>query len=629
MDDATIAAHPQAPAAALARIVSQRPDLRPVVAANPAAQPALLDWLATLRDPAVDAALAARAAGAAQRLAPPAPVSWAPEPTTLSSGWARQAATTQTSAAPAPAAYAPAPFAQPASVQPAGAVQDVSFKGEPPRSRRGLWIGLVATAVVLVGGGALAAYLMVFSKLDGAPTPEAAVTQLIEGVAHKDGIAVYGAISPAEIDALSPMLSAQTGADDEANRKKLIKVLDAFDVDLAGLDVTVEPIGDGLAKVSVVAGTLTVDGDAKEIVDALADVYEPAMGGLEGLTGGSTDEMWDEAATEVDQALPWSVDATELTWDAEAGPQQPFLVAVEEGGSWYVSPLMTLGEYVNVETDGDRGAMPDRSSAAGADTAEAAGTQFVGAVATLFGGDTRPMVAALPLAEARFVSVYVQAWLDEADADTGNPTLGEARFRPTRIDADHTRLAIERVTLGGEHPATFEGVCVTDESSGQKLCADDSKLGKELGLSDFGLVAVDGDGGWHVSLLATTADWSSIVSTHLQELKDSGELDDGTWLQELVLGSGFGDYQEFDEDLGEITSDGSDLDGLLEPPTDQSSDGSDESVDSGMGGYTLDGKGQLLNPNGVVVEQWSVSDEGALVDGDGNVLWAPPDASDY
>lgn len=613
MDDATLAADPQAPATALARIVSQRPDLRPVVAANPAAQPALLDWLAALRDPAVDAALARRTA---LRAAPPAPVGWSPEPGMPSSGWARQAAATQG----APGATA--------LQEPAGA-QDVGFQGEPPRSRRGLWIGLVATAVVLVGGGALAAYLMVFSKLDGAATPEAAVTQLIEGVAHKDGIAVYGAISPSEIDALSPLLSAQKGDADDENRKSLVKVLDAFDVDLAGLDVTVEPIGDGLAKVSVIDGTLTVDGDAKEIVDALADVYEPTMGGLEGLTGGSTDDMWDQAATQVDQALPWSVDATELTWDAEAGPQQPFLVAVEEGGSWYVSPLMTLGEYINVGTDGSRGTMPDVSSAGAADTAEAAGTQFVRATAALLGGDAGPMAEALPSAEARFVSVYVQAWLDDAESLVGDVTVDEATFVPTAIDDEHARLAVGRIALGGENPATIEGVCVTDESSGQKVCADDSALGKQLGFDELGLVAVREGAGWHASVLATTADWWSIVSTHLRELQESGELDDGTWLQDLILGSGFGDYQEYDDGLGEVPSDDSDLDGLLEPPADQSSDEPADSAGSAMGGYTLDDEGQLLNPNGVVVEQWSVSDEGALVDGDGNVLWAPPDASDY
>lgn len=59
---ATGAADPTIPLQLLADVAARRPDLRAVVAANPAAYPALLDWLASLGDPDVDAALRARAA---------------------------------------------------------------------------------------------------------------------------------------------------------------------------------------------------------------------------------------------------------------------------------------------------------------------------------------------------------------------------------------------------------------------------------------------------------------------------------------------------------------------------------------------------------------------------------------
>lgn len=51
----------QTPAAVLAQIAAERPDLRPYLAMNPAAYPELLSWLSRLGDPAVDAALAQRA----------------------------------------------------------------------------------------------------------------------------------------------------------------------------------------------------------------------------------------------------------------------------------------------------------------------------------------------------------------------------------------------------------------------------------------------------------------------------------------------------------------------------------------------------------------------------------------
>ena len=55
-----MALDPNTPLTTLAQIASQAPHLRPQVAANPAAYPALLQWLAALGDPDVDAALRQR-----------------------------------------------------------------------------------------------------------------------------------------------------------------------------------------------------------------------------------------------------------------------------------------------------------------------------------------------------------------------------------------------------------------------------------------------------------------------------------------------------------------------------------------------------------------------------------------
>ena len=55
------AVDPATPPEDLARIVAEQPELRAAVATNPAAYPALVDWLASLGDPVIDEAL--RAAG--------------------------------------------------------------------------------------------------------------------------------------------------------------------------------------------------------------------------------------------------------------------------------------------------------------------------------------------------------------------------------------------------------------------------------------------------------------------------------------------------------------------------------------------------------------------------------------
>lgn len=64
----------------LARIVETRPDLRPLVAANPATPQPVLDRLATFRDVAVDAALARRVAAEQDPFVPPVERGYAPPP---------------------------------------------------------------------------------------------------------------------------------------------------------------------------------------------------------------------------------------------------------------------------------------------------------------------------------------------------------------------------------------------------------------------------------------------------------------------------------------------------------------------------------------------------------------------
>ncbi|MDR1266099.1 MAG: hypothetical protein LBK42_11215 [Propionibacteriaceae bacterium] len=64
---------PALPAAALAQLAYDRPEWRAAVAGHPAAYPGLLDWLDTLGDPAVSAAVAARRAGEAATVLPVPP----------------------------------------------------------------------------------------------------------------------------------------------------------------------------------------------------------------------------------------------------------------------------------------------------------------------------------------------------------------------------------------------------------------------------------------------------------------------------------------------------------------------------------------------------------------------------
>jgi len=606
LDDAALAAHPQASAADLARIVTQRPDLRPVVAANPAAHPGLLDWLAALREPAVDAALARRSASATPPTVRPGAVfhpDGAPPRTT--------------------------PGGVPAAVGVA-VDEQVGTPEAPGRSRRGGWIAVGVAVALVVGLGAGAAWLLVLSKLGGSSTPEAAVTQLVEGAAAKDGVAVYGAISPAEVstftDLVEPFseLSGVTGQ--EVSAQKLLGVLDTLDVDLSGLRVHSESIGDGLAKVTIVGGSLTVDGDGAAIVAALADVYGPLA--TAGLSAEDVDAGWAEATQEIEAKLPWTITADDLVVHSERGDIEPFLVAVREGDAWYVSPLMTMGEYATAERGATRRAMPTGPGTF-VGTPEDAGEAFVRSFTEAASGDLGPLADLLPPAERRFVAVYGQAWTDQEEPDALDvPTIEEARFTSTAIDGDGDRVRLVAAPVVVTTPATdrgpvrttIEGTCVTQDD-GPRECFADQPLVRQLGLDDAGLVAVRDDDGWRVSILATTADVSRLVAQHVRELKASGDLDDGEFLQKLWMDA-FSEQLEGVDD----TAPG-DADSVWPLPETDDGDalGSDPlEPDPWAGsGYSFDSDGVLHGPDGEVVKNWSMRNDGSLLDEDGTVLAGP------
>jgi len=71
--DSRVAWDPRTAPEVLAGIAQARPELRVFVAMNPSAYPGLVQWLARLGDPAVDAALAARAPVLAEPSAVPSP----------------------------------------------------------------------------------------------------------------------------------------------------------------------------------------------------------------------------------------------------------------------------------------------------------------------------------------------------------------------------------------------------------------------------------------------------------------------------------------------------------------------------------------------------------------------------
>lgn len=628
---ASTAADPSTPPAVLADIATHRPDLRASVAANPAAYPELLGWLRAQGDPAVAAAIDARSAQQRPVAGPPAPPAppapdWQPAPDAQQSGdaqhtqplwqkgapdqqgqqdqtqqlwqaspgqqgqqpqqgypsqsaWQQQTGQPQTG--PQQAAGAAAGFAagSPAGNQAQGYGQQPpqGAWGPPPqggarpkKSRKGLWIGVGAGVLVLLGAGAFAANHFWFSKVGGAATPEEAATQMIEGIAAKDLVSVYGVTSPTEISQLTTAAdlfdARMPDGDDVGDLTDAYKdYLDALDLTLEDLEVSSEDLGDGLAKVSITSGSLTVDADADKLADATIDFFDEIEGSSlwttlqeQGAEIPSDDEIRSSIDEAIAETLPTTVTADDLTLDpADLGgdlgldlgddPISPFLVVVEEGGDWYVSPYLTLAEYSTLAAGVERGEMPGDDLAGAFDSPEAAGEGLVvGIKDYLETGTTTELAKALPLADRRALTLYgdlssiddqffqdFQAELKDVDVDASFSVRDEKDgVAWLKLESLEVSGSVE----GTDFSVTLDAECIEAEADGETVegCVDQVPLLQELGVADLSLVAVEEDGSWYMSGAATWGDSSGLILSNVLRLKDEGKLDDPEWLDDSL-----------------------------------------------------------------------------------------------
>jgi hypothetical protein len=586
------AADPSTPAEMLASIASYRPDLRVALASNPAIYPELLAWLRSLGDPAVNAALDARGAALGMLgggVAPPAHTS-APYGSTAhpASPNPQSSVPTPSSPAPSPVAYpvpnptsyptvvTPLPTqdwnAVPAGPTPSSAAYYAVPDGGPAalgpstarkKSRRGLWIGLTAVLVLLVGAGAFAANALWFSKVGGADTPEAAVTQLVEGLAANDAVAMYGVISPAEVSLLG--IAGQAFSDrfgDSDLPFALEGDPDMVNIDVVDLAVTTQVLEEGLAKVTISDGSFTMDLDIDAVADAMvAQVHAIADSGImteDDLFGGeapSDKELRDSLRETLSEGLPMTVEANDLVLEAGVDFSEyrtdidridPFLMVVEEDGAWYVSPALTLIEYRALMTGVDRGSLPADDIQYGFDSPEAAADGLLaGAKDFIASGAPDEMLKALPFAERRAVSLYGSLeGIDDVTFDEFTDVLSQldatAEFSLRETRDNLALVKVESLSLSGEIDGsdghvTLDGGCLAmgEEGSAEtQVCVDEIPALVELGIPELSLVAVKEDGRWYISGIVTGADASGLVLGNVTRLFDEGKLLDEQWWED-------------------------------------------------------------------------------------------------
>jgi hypothetical protein len=424
-------------------------------------------------------------------------------------------------------------------------VQAWSLEVRPQRRRRrtGLWVG-VGLGLVALLGIAVAGWFLVGAKLAAPASPTAAVDRFVDGLQHKDGLALLGTLSPAEVQPFRQMASemshdAGTATADAGTMAALQDAFDSVTITPHDLKLTEQTLDVGLTKVSITAGTLTFDGHP----GAVADAVVAAIGQGSPLATQDMTAMHDQIAQSL--TLPYTLDfADEDTWDGN-----PFyLVTVREGRGWYISPLMTLGDYMLVYTGVQRGSIPRDVGVAHPATPEDAAQQLAAAIPPLVKGDSGPLAAVLPEAERRFVAVYLQPLIDRSTADgaTVDLSLTASDFDVVDRTAERasvvpTNLAFTLVDNGVSGTISFDGDCLAgtadDGSADFGGCISDVPLLTELGLDHPALVTVKEDGGWYVSSIGTVAELSRVAGENIARLREEGKLDDPQWLEQQMPGA--------------------------------------------------------------------------------------------
>ena len=299
-------------------------------------------------------------------------------------------------------------------------VEVVELEPSGAPRRHAAWRVLAAAGVAaLTGVGVLAISALVGGG--GASSPEEAVRNLAEAVNSEDPLAAAGALAPEEVRTLRRTLD---GASRKAAELELVESASAplagIDVEVSGLELATEELAPGYAKVTIVDGELTGQVDS----EGLSDLVQRA--GADDVQG--------------------SVTAAEL----RAEDVQPFVVAVERDGGWYVSAAYTALEYMRVLNDlppADYGSGLARAATLGAASPDEAARQMISALGAT---DWETAFSLVPPDE---IALYdYREGLSQLLADNGGFTVDSIDTK-SQIDGD---TAVVEVRASGGLPSADE-----------------------------------------------------------------------------------------------------------------------------------------------------------------------------
>ncbi|WP_125106963.1 hypothetical protein [Gulosibacter massiliensis] len=413
-------------------------------------------------------------------------------------------------------------------------------QAEQPKRKRRWLLPVAAVAAVAVIGGAIWGGIALFSGGGrGAASAEEAVDTLISEGGELDYLGAMAMVAPSEADvfgtAAQRLLESDFG--DTGDGVSLSDALDdlgnATTTTTEGLEYETEELTEGVERVTITSGTVTIDGDTEAIAAAMESVirslaYEGGL--LQGMSEGDAIDYAEEAVNEAtadfnfDEEYPQTVDFAEQDTNS--------LISTYEDGKWYVSMALTTVDYALAGTSGEQVSSIDEVAGNGADSPEEAGLQALDAVFSLTsGGDAQPAIELLSRPERLVMSMLYQGF--------GSGGSGYASPSEFSVSGGFESFEVNGVTMirpdglvveDSYSSVTFNGLCVEQQNSygtgGGEQCLSDYAPAEALGLTDLGIAVVEEDSGWVVSLYKTAEVWLDTAVEHYLELRDEGRLDE-------------------------------------------------------------------------------------------------------
>ncbi len=327
-----------------------------------------------------------------------------------------------------------------------------------PTTRR-RW-GTIAAGVLAVGAaGTLLFLAMGDSASQGAGSPKAAVEQLAAAINAEDFAAAIDALAPDEVDGLQPLIDAFRTQAQQEGIQGLAKG-EGLDLQLTATTLNETSLGDDAVLVGV-DGTIAVSTDGMD-------------GPLGGLIGEGQSESFD-------------VD----------------LVVIRLNGGWYVSPALTLGNYIVQDADlpaGNFDVIDTPSPVVRPSSPAEAVEQFTAAIATQ---DLDVLVDVMGTGEARFLRVFRDA-ADELLAERNfSVSVDEVLASNAPGGASLERLRLSVVAPDGTmHIARYTAGCLSVDDD-DRDCPLDDDVQERLGITEADLVfqVVQSGGNLRVSMM--------------------------------------------------------------------------------------------------------------------------------